>query len=60
MADSDRWMFVRLFGEMVEENHGVCYAWVCPLKKVSGWSLKEIGKRMGGNFWAVQASLGRR
>lgn len=26
--DSDRWMFVRLLGEMVEENKVVCHAWV--------------------------------
>ncbi len=26
--DSDRWMFVRLLGEMIEENQVVCHAWV--------------------------------
>ena len=28
MDDADRWMFVRLLGEMVEENQVVCHAWV--------------------------------
>jgi len=26
--DTDRWMFVRLLGEMVEENRVICHAWV--------------------------------
>ncbi len=28
MDDADRWIFVRLLGEMVEENQVVCHAWV--------------------------------
>jgi len=28
MDDADRWMFVRLLGEMVEENEVICHAWV--------------------------------
>ena len=28
MDDTDRWMFVRLLGEMVAENGVVCHAWV--------------------------------
>lgn len=28
MDDSDRWMFLRILGEMVEENGVVCHAWV--------------------------------
>lgn len=28
MDDADRWMFVRLLGEMVEENQVLCHAWV--------------------------------
>jgi len=26
--DADRWMFIRLLGEMIEENKVVCHAWV--------------------------------
>ncbi len=28
MNDADRWMFIRLLGEMVEENDVLCHAWV--------------------------------
>lgn len=28
MDDADRWMFVRLLGEIIEENKVVCHAWV--------------------------------
>jgi REP element-mobilizing transposase RayT len=28
MDDADRWMFIRLLGEMIEENKVVCHAWV--------------------------------
>ena len=28
MNDADRWMFIRLLGEMVEENGVLCHAWV--------------------------------
>ena len=28
MDDADRWMFVRILGEMIEENEVVCHAWV--------------------------------
>jgi REP element-mobilizing transposase RayT len=28
MDEADRWMFVRLLGEMVEENGVICHAWV--------------------------------
>lgn len=28
MDDADRWMFVRLLGEVIEENQVVCHAWV--------------------------------
>src|SRR5208283_1739447 len=28
LDDSDRWMYVRLLGEMLEENRVVCHAWV--------------------------------
>jgi putative transposase len=28
MNDEDRWMFVRLLGEMIDENKIICHAWV--------------------------------
>lgn len=28
MDDADRWMFIRLLGEMIEENKVICHAWV--------------------------------
>ena len=28
MDDTDRWMFVRLLGEVIEENRVICHAWV--------------------------------
>jgi REP element-mobilizing transposase RayT len=31
MDDADRWMFIRILGEMIEENQVVCHGWVMML-----------------------------
>jgi hypothetical protein len=48
--DADRWMFIRLLGEMIEENKVVCHAWVL---MDNHYHLEKLGQAPTNHFLVV-------